>query len=233
MSSVEQINNLIGRFTDLKIYFEGARGNIDQRVDAAVAAIGANRTEVYLDAVNGDDNNTGLTENDPVQTWFAVYNRSAVGGRSTVWLMSDFEVTRREPLPQGSVEIIGHGAKRNLTFAPASSVNPFEAPGFDCSNGIDSLLLLNLTVHVPALTATQKTYMFETKGLMALNIFDSDLVREAGANMYIFQSFQGFALVVSGATYPAEMAGKWISSVPAGTDPQTLRRCAYSNIASL
>ncbi|MCA0855896.1 hypothetical protein [Phaeobacter italicus] len=232
-TSTEQINDLIAANAELKQFFEGIRSSIDQRVDTAVAAIGSNRVIVYIDADNGDDANTGLTEGDPVKTWYAAVIRSASGGRTTFRLMSDFEVSRRESLPHGFLEIIGHGAKRNLTFAAASSEDPLEAPGFACSNGLDSVLMLNLTVHIPALTATQKTYMFQAKGLMALNIFDSDIVREAGANMTVLQSFQGFALVVSGVTYPPEMAGNWVAAVAAGTDPVTLNRCAYSNVSSL
>lgn len=94
--SVDQLNALISGYTDLKSYFEGVRGSIDGKIAELVAAKNnlpsALHNLLYVDQVNGSDENTGKFES-PVRTLkHAVERLTPVMGRSDIYLQSDYDM---------------------------------------------------------------------------------------------------------------------------------------------
>jgi len=66
-TSTEQINDLIGGYTNLKAFFEGAQAQIETGLNAFAYRVGDSQRSVYIDQVNGDNTDSGLAD-APVQT---------------------------------------------------------------------------------------------------------------------------------------------------------------------
>ena len=53
--------------------------------------------KIYIDEINGDDNNSGLSANSPIKTWAKAYSLFAPsGGRYNIYLMSDLTIKSSE-----------------------------------------------------------------------------------------------------------------------------------------
>lgn len=105
-TSAEQINELIGGYTNLKQYFEGIRGDIDDRLNAAASRWDDFWTIWHVDQAIGSDDAAGNAD-APLQTLQEAINRTPEGQRANIRIRGSYDTTRRY-MPKGrSVHLYG------------------------------------------------------------------------------------------------------------------------------
>lgn len=237
MASAEQIADLIGGYTDLKAYFEGKRDAIEADLDAAEVRVGDTRRTFFVDQVNGDDTNSGVTSDEPLQSLEAAIEKSVWGGFLAIQLMSDYEVSTNVNFRTGAVSITGWPSTvRELTWADriddANTQSPQLGSGFNNMDLVFTRITLRSRVMAPHVT---RKHMIGCTGFRTTTFFLSTIEAAPGDDLAIFQgpSGHGFGFVLTNSTASADIAGLWVDGTPAGTDPDVIGRLAYTNVTSL
>lgn len=152
--SANDINALLGGYTDLKAYYEGARGGIEARVSAALASIPETLKVYYVHQGSGADNAIG-TQAAPLRSIKEAIRRTPAAGTAIVYLLSDYRFTESTPTNGVVVDIRGDRAavQPKLTFAwVPSTIEPGKIRGM---SGLDPLYdgrfrLTQCTIELPA-----------------------------------------------------------------------------------
>lgn len=236
-TSTEQINALIGGYTDLKSYFEGARGQIDADLDAAALRVGDTSRLVYVDQINGDNANNG-TVDAPVQTLQRAINMSVWNGVLTILLKSDYHHDGQVHFRNGLINIRSDvsGVTRKLTCADRVNDTDTGSPRF--SNGTGNSFFVFRHIEFEMCTAaahvTSKRLIACT-GLTSVALLDCVITLPAGSDQCLMGPVNnhGMGLILQSTVYPAGMAGRWIENIAAATDPTTVRNLAFTNLTSL
>jgi hypothetical protein len=231
--STDQVIADMRGWTDLKAYFEGARGDIVQRLNTATQRVGDTFRTYFVDQANGNDGNDG-SQASPFKTLQAAASRAVYGGRLRIELLSDYHMDKILYLRDGAVEIVGRDVKRRITFA--GSVDGADAyyPRFSRPYSAGSILFGNLTLVLSkADDSVVYKHIIAAHGFTAVTFLSSDFEIAADADVSVFQYSHAIGWIVQSVTYPAEINGKWVEGIPAGTDPKTLSRIAFTNLATL
>lgn len=237
-TSAEQINDLIGGYTDLKGYFEGVRGQINADLNAAENRVGDTNRSFFVDQVNGNDANDGASSATPLKTLAAAVSKSVWGGRLTIKLMSDYVMDNQVSFRTGSVRIQSDtsGVLRNITFADRISDESITAPRFSSDYDVTSFIFqhVRLTSRVMAPHVTSK-HMISAHGLRIVTLIGGEVVAQAGDDLAFLQGEggHGAGFEMTNTVASADMAGLWVEGVPAGTDPTTIRFLTYAGVATL
>ncbi len=240
-TSTEQINQLIGGYTDLKQYFEDVRGTIDAKVADLYAARlnlpAAMRRKVYVDQINGSDGNDGRLES-PVSSIGQAMKSCVPLGLLDIVLMTDYEAdaARWVMRPGSAVYLRSHSAMNtlHLTMQPSDERDgevKYEVSGFYGSYEAPPATLQINNVHVkfPEEEQIHPVYgpnycaLFGANGsggpaLMACEIVNSVLEMPSGGEGYVIGARnRNVALAVKGTTQIGNFAGRWVSDIAGGT----------------
>lgn len=260
MSLTTDIATMVARYEALAAVFDGKKNEINAAVNAAVAALPGMARTYFVDAVNGNDANSGLTEAAALQTINRAFTLAGPGRDIEIKLMSDYVMTSVIGIPRSSnVSIVADGydittnpdLRRKLTLsvyanANASVSGDWQMTGFRLqypgSCFFDMTALEIVMPDAPAGTATASHY----NGVLSQNAVHSPAftaMQMRACNITLSENPAGWmlgllnartaALVSSNVTYDTnKMAGRWISGVAAGTVPSSSNRI-LSNLGSL
>lgn len=235
-TSTEQINDLIGGYTDLKGYFEGIRGQIDADLDAATLRVGDTRRAFSVDQDLGDDANDG-TGAYPLKTLQAAVNRSVYGGELIINLKSNYVLDKALVCRSGLVKIQSSipGVPRAFTCADQVSDVETTGPRLTSHSG-------NTFFHFKDINITMSTgaphivanYMIGATGLTQVLMIDCLLNVPAGSDQYLIQRVNGhgFGITVQSTVYPTGMAGRWVIGIAGGTTPDAVNNLSNTNLSS-
>lgn len=239
-TSTEQINNLIASNTALLEYFQGARDQIDARVDAVLEDIdGVLDAKFYINAATGSDANDGTTTAAPLQTVGEAVSRMISGCVYTLVLETDIVIDGLLTTGAAVISMQSNvdGTNRTVTIAPERANQPTSdrLPGFQSSGGALLLYLYNISLSFPVAAAhVTGKYFLHGSGFVTANLRNSEILRDVGADTQLLSGELGaYSLQLTNTTYPAEMAGKWLKSVAAGVDPGTIDYLLVRGITSL
>lgn len=151
------------------VRYQAAEGNVGMD---AVCTIGCNAT-VYLSAANGDDTNTGTTEEAALKTIEAAYAKldsifgsSGDASTGTIILVDDYTITSdaRVDLPAHSypVTITGKTQSVKLIFKPTNMTESTQQLAFHGDTTLD-----NLTFH--AASTSKYDYIFACGNKLTIN----------------------------------------------------------------
>lgn len=239
-TSTEQINDLIGGYTSLKAYFEGARDLIDEKVDALTTSLSV---KVFVNENAGLDTATG-GEHAPVKTLREALKRVPAGAYGTIVFKTS--VTVAEKLATRA---------RGLLFDAYPGVTPafksgwhldadgLQRPGqINFAGSYGSVAWNGVGLHFeerPAGGARADAY---TCGVIQSNsltppvfagLFGCAITRDAGADAFLLAaaSNSGTLNVSSNVTYSTAMNGYWFAGVSSGTARTATRY--NTNLATL
>lgn len=151
-TSSEQITDLISGYTDLKQYFEGARGSIEDRVQAAIAAAPDMHRRLFVDAISGDDGNVGNSDN-PLATINKAIDLVPENGSGEIKLRSDIVLlATREPLGNKAITIDGENAGGNarITLTAYEINNQLWLSGWNSVGTASGMMLRHCEIEFPA-----------------------------------------------------------------------------------
>lgn len=236
-TSTEQINDLIGGYTDLKAHYEAIRGNIATDLAAAALRVGDTNRLIYVDQTNGDDANDG-TVDAPLQTLNRAKNMSVYNGILDIRLKSDYHHDRSLIFRNGQINIRSDvsGLKRKFTCAPVSVDSAVSTPSLSNGTGYSMFFFKDMELEMcTAGAGVTAKRLVSCTGLTTVALIDCDVMLPAGSDQCLMAPVNnhGMGLCVQSTTYPVEMSGRWIENIAAATDPNTVRNLAFTNLSSL
>lgn len=228
------IGNLIASSDDLIQTFNNKKTEIDSALQNALATLPETMKTFFIDQVNGDDTNSG-TENSPLLSIGEALKRTAWNHSCDIKLMSDYHISRLYSNTPGGVLISSHDeSQKVITFASSISPENPHGPGFYTSFlGYNFIRVSNIKL-VAATLDPHINYqgMFYTHGHTFIELDNGEIDLPVNSNQFIAHSNRSFSLIVSGVITPANMAGRWIQGVAAGTSSSTLSEVASTNLPS-
>lgn len=229
--STDQVIADMHGWTNLKAYFEGARDDIDARLNLAEQKVGDTRRSFHVDQQAGNDASDGTSE-APLASLMEANNRSVWAGVTWVTLVGDYEMRHRFTVKSHALVLKGAGG--TLSFA-ADSLNAVgNQPGFVCNRTSMpdlSVTFDNLTLALPEAPNTEG--IFINTGFVRLALRSTTITIAGAQTRSICSGSGAIGIVTSSVSFPAEMAGRWVESVAAGEAPNTARRVAYSSMTTL
>lgn len=247
-TSTEQINTLIGGYTDLKAYFEGARDDIEDRVQYALTQTQNFTREIVVNQSTGDDAATGQW-GAPVASVAEAVSRVPSGGLLILHIEGDYHFTEIIKPQNMALDVRGVGAnKPRLTFGwVQSTAEPNEIErmaGFQPANRAE-LRFSNLEVELPAdpadpfrfthmngvIAGTQSAH----PGVVSIKCATVDFSIAAGSTEATLcgQSPAFTAVNFQGCTFPATgFKGRIVKGRGGeGVDPDTVSRFVVTNLS--
>lgn len=235
--STDQVIADMRGWTDLKAYFEGARGQINADLAAAALRVGDTNRLIYVDQTNGDDANDG-TVNTPVQTLTRAKNMSVWNGVLDVRLKSDYHHADSVIFRNGQITIRSdtNGLKRKISCASQVSAEDTSTPRF--SNSTSNSFFMFKDIEFEMCTAAAHVAakrLIACTGLTSVALLDCSITLPAGSDQCLMGPVNnhGMGLILQSSSYPAEMPGRWIEGIAAATDPTTVRNLAFTNLTAL
>lgn len=221
---------------DLTAEVAGKMGQIDDKVDAATGSVPGimNRT-IYVDAIDGDDAALG-TSGDPIKTVAQAATFMASGGYYVIKMASDLVVDTGVYMWGKTVVFEAAPGVTLPSLAWANQIDGVssQSPRLRIMNGSGVIRFNGVKVQTVQLSGhvTNKA-MISVGGLQLVDFYGCELVVPAGADLPLLQNAQYIGLVVRATTVPAAMAGLWLDSVAAATDPDTVANILKTNLTSL
>lgn len=232
MSSTEQLTALIAANTEMSTAYANEYDRIEAALNLAVERVGDTLREFYVDQVNGNDANDG-TEENPLQSLLEANTRSVWNGITHINVVGDYEMRERFTVRPGTFYVLGDGGA--LTFADESDNSFGNMPAFICNragNAAISIVIEGMTLTLP--DAPVEEGIIISTGLSRIALRGVAMTLESLGTTRIISSGTGaLGISLSETTYPAEMAGRWVEGVVAGTSAQNAIRVAYSSLATL
>lgn len=240
MTGTEDINSLIGGYTDLKTYFEGVRGAIDARVDALVTSLSV---KVFVNEPLGNDAADG-GEQTPVKTLKEAVSRVPAGAFGTIVFKTSVTVSE-----QISTRARGLLFEAYPTVTPAlksdwySDADGLQRPGqINFAGSYGSVAFNGVGMHFEGRPSGGTRADAYACGVFAANaltpplfcgLFNCAITRDAGADAFLVAAASNTATlnVASNVTYSSAMNGFWFAGVAAGTARTSTRY--NTNIATL
>lgn len=104
MALEQDIAELVQASNNLTGVVEGKIKEIDKAVASAVSGIpeavrDESHKRLYLDSINGDDNNSGLSVNSPLKTFRKASSLTMHGGVVEIYLLNDYIFSSTESIP--------------------------------------------------------------------------------------------------------------------------------------
>ncbi|KPD11559.1 hypothetical protein [Phaeobacter sp. 11ANDIMAR09] len=128
-TSTEQINDLIGAYTDLKNTFETKKSGIETALSAAAEAYSDFLVSFYVDQVTGNDANPG-TQASPVKTIQRAIDMTPYTALADIRVRGAYTTTRRYKTMGRHVRISAYDSEWVIVSDPASY------PAFTISYGL-------------------------------------------------------------------------------------------------
>jgi hypothetical protein len=248
MSLTSDIAGLVATVNNLITTYTNKMAGINAAVAAAIAAVPSSTRAVYVDQTAGSDDNDGLTPAAPVQTLTKAIALGGAGRSLDVILNADYTLTQaRLSLPNDmkvrlrALNGLQGTNKRKLYLGVHLTPNPdtpglYEVGGFYCPQyGMTTLNVDSIEIIFPAApaggTMVDDSYNGLLKGnnnsgppITGLEINYSTIIRPAGSVGVISGIRTHFlALFVKTSTFvSADLAGKWVAGVSAGTTPASV-----------
>ncbi|MFS8181400.1 hypothetical protein ACMG4P_07535 [Pseudovibrio denitrificans] len=200
MSLTGEINKLVGKATELIDTFEAKKDEIDQEVQAAVAAFPETHKVFYVDALTGNDSNAG-TKEKPLRSLQGAVGRTPINGSADIYLLSDVTLPpERYPLRNKSIQLYGH---RSPSGRVKLNVTAFEKDGYAYLSGWNTFGL-NAGLMLRFVDIEFPTY---TGDLPGYNRYRSIIGNFAG---YV-QTLSHFAISDAKLTFPNENGFGWLA----------------------
>lgn len=234
--SIDQVIADMGGWTALKAYFEGNRDAMEAKIQGLIGNIEyVMGRAIYIHPVNGDDANVGSSEN-PVKTLDGVAALMVSGGQYTVFVMDDLTIAKTHTFPATNLLFASDvfGTKRLLWWATQIDGTDTASPSLDLLAQCGAIYMRDMTISgsVAAPHVTQKR-MFITRALTMLSFWQCDFVVPVGADLPLISPGAAFGLWLNSCTYPAAMAGLWVTGIAAGSDPANHPRIISTSLATL
>lgn len=258
MSLTSDIATLVARADALFDMFDAKKSAIDAAVAAAIAALPDIARLYYVDQVAGNDANSGLVPEQPLQTINRALSLAGAGRYVDIRLMANYTFTTpRIGLRAGQhLKLTSHlsttGSIRYKVFLglhardDVETIGDWEVGGFYCPTyGTNSINASSVEIVFPAAPGTGVMVNDSYNGLLKGNVTDGPpmiglelnhctVTRPAGSVGVIFGARTHFAaLMVKNTTFVSgDMAGKWVAGVAGGSTPASVGWVA-SNLATL
>lgn len=235
-TSTEQINQLIGGFTDLKAFFETHRASLEADAAAVLSQLSEISRTFYVDQALGSDDNIGTIE-APLASITKAAQLTPRGGQLTVILRGDYTTTGREVLEQQYVRLTyqGGGTRANLHFAPVASDDPTTIGDISSMIGASFIQADLIHFHLPVSDpGTSYTGLFRNRGRTAFRFSNCEFTVEAGADTALIRNEIASDLYLENTNGGlSHMAGHFVQGVAAGTDPALVYHVRSTNQATL
>jgi len=216
-------NSLINTFNIKKT-------EIEQAVIDAIKAIPDGGKTLYVDQVNGSDENSGLSE-VPLKSLKEAAARKAFGGYLTIRLLSDYTFTENEYFGNGFVHIISDDAenKKTINFGSSSDGTTIKTYGL-VPQGYAFLHLSRVVVNLPDISAllgspTSFTCICPRSSgdcsHLSLKMTFVDMTAPASTIPLLLANVCTLD-IMSAANVFTNMPGNWIKGVSAATNISTL-----------
>ncbi|GLP86305.1 hypothetical protein [Tritonibacter mobilis] len=259
-TSTEQINNLIGAYTDLKVYFEGAKDGIEDALAAAASRYQGFFSTVHVDQAAGNDANNG-TADAPVASIQRAIDLSPHDGFNMIKVRGNYTATVRVVTNGRMLSIIGCIAGSEWATADDPAQRPTltigyydisgfaEVAGFHC--GYDTYIdVIGFKIQLPSLadvTAAlpgSNTGSTNPRGLFAIRSSSHgragsvalrycELIVPADYYGAIFSAGIGWYLLTTALTINGDIAGKVHPEVPAAAVSDDYVRFIQTTMATL
>lgn len=249
MSLESQIADLVSASNALVTTFTNKKNEITAAVNAAIAAVPDGKKTWYVDQVNGLDTNAGNTSVTPFKTISKAIDSSPKNGFCSVFLINDYVFDGPISVNCAYLEIYGYNAVASgvapklkpkyysTTDGTITGLGGFVLYGIGSNIEIRScnIELPSVAGVVPAPVTTRLNSFIKTNSGSALppviGVMLEALTVTKAADFFgalVGTAASAVSLGCSAVTFPSDMAGKYISSVPAGTDPKTLNNILTS-----
>lgn len=217
-------------------YFQGQRTAMDERISGLIGNIEyVMGRAIYIHPVIGHDDNVGSSES-PVKTLTGVAALMVSGGQYTVFVMDDLTIAKAYTFPATNLLFASDvfGAKRLLWWSTQIDDTDTASPSLDLLAQCGAIYMRDMTISgsVAAPHVTQKR-MFITRALTMLSFWQCDFVVPVGADLPLISPGAAFGLWLNSCTYPAAMAGLWVTGIAAGSDPANHPRIISTSLATL
>lgn len=259
-TSTEQINNLIGAYTDLKIYFEGAKDGIEDALAAAASRYQGFFSTVHVDQAIGNDANNG-TADAPVASIQRAIDLSPHGGFNSIMVRGNYNTAVRITTNGRMVSIVGCVAGSEWDTADTPAQRPTltigyydvggsaEVAGFHC--GYDAYIdIVYFNIQLPSLadvTAAlpgSNTGSTNPRGLFSVRSSShgrpgsvglryGELIVPVDYYGALFSAGVGWYLFTNALTINGDIAGKVHPEVPAAADANAYTRYIQTIMATL
>ncbi|MFV0385658.1 hypothetical protein [Paracoccus sp. (in: a-proteobacteria)] len=246
-TTIEQINSLIGGYTDLKAYYEGVRAGIEDRVQYALSETPNFKREIYVNQTLGDNSATGQW-NAPVASIGEAVSRVPSGGLLVLHVQGDYHVTEIIRPDNIALDIRGAGAgKPRITFGWVASI---EEPGkiermagFQPRNRAE-FRFHALELELPADIVTPMVYSHMNgivagtqsahPGVVSIKFSEVDFALAAGSVEATIcgQSPAFTAINFQACTFPANFKGRVVKGRGGeGVNPDSVSRFVVTNLS--
>lgn len=246
MSLETDVANLVTKTESLISYFNGKKSGIDKAVADAISAVPNTSRTWYVDQVNGSDSNSGNVVGSPFKTIDKAMFSTPSAGMCTVMLLSDYEMAVSIPMRVNYLLIYGLNSvasgirpKIKPRYIQNTEVNgsvTTQVSSFIFYNQQSNIELREVDISLPSPAGMSPQpnngricTLFKTNA--GSNLPPLVGVQMQAVNVTMAPDFYGSlighaasAIVVQcvGCTFPTDFAGRYINSVPAGTDLKAL-----------
>lgn len=222
----------------LEAAYSGKMAAIDAAIATAAQVVGDTRRVLYVDSVAGDDQAAG-TQAEPIRTLDETVTRSVFGGRTEVTLLSDYTLSTRLSLRDGTYFLKGATGSEKLIFADATTGHVSGAgtkfsPHIAMSTLATHLRLSDMEINLGsygALNDIDVAINMAWYGQLLFENVDFGNVATSDQSVLLHGIASSFAAI--SYTSDAALDGRWIDGIAAGTDPATLPELMFTNIGSL
>jgi len=256
MSLESDVGNLVTQTTALIDYFKGQKTSIDNSVKAAIAAVPDTSRTWWVDPVAGLDTNDGKTASTPFKTIVKAMAATPNAGQCTVNLLNDLTMEVNTALTVNYLVIYGvnavtSGVTPKLKFKYYITTDSAGAPstqlaGFIYYSQASNVELRNVDIDLPSPAGLNPQPLtgricspFKTNAVSLLPPAIGLTMQVVKVNKaadfigaLIGQGATGVIFQAISCTFPSDMPGKYISTVPAGTDLKGLTN-VMTNLAAL
>lgn len=246
MSLESDVANLGTQTTALINYFNTKKAGIDQAVKDAIAAVPDTSRGWWVDPVTGSDTNDGKTSATPFKSINKAMAATPNAGQCTVNLLNDYTVDANIGLSVNYLVIYGvnavnSGVTPKLKFKyyvtnDSAGTPSTQLAGFIFYSQASNIELRNVDLDLPSPAGmnpqpitTRINSPFKTNAVSLLppviGVSMQVVKVTKAADFFGALIGQGSTAVIFQAvscTFPSDMAGKYISTVAAGTDLKIL-----------
>ncbi|MFZ1418256.1 MAG: hypothetical protein WAS93_07945 [Burkholderiaceae bacterium] len=227
--------------------FTNKNASYDARIATALGLSANTEKTVYLDQVNGNDANSGLTADKAIKTLKqASVMAPAFGGVNIICLSDIINVEPITYFPHGCKIRLVADPKTDGTFfkyKPQITQNPdgtYRIAAIVSAYFGLSITFERIDIELPVNTAnvtTQSNVLFYSTAsgdsATFFKMYMGNLVSVGRIGYITARSYSITSLYLYQATYnAADMAGRWLANTAPGTDPKTLTD-VLTNLATL
>ncbi|MCM2291105.1 hypothetical protein NAC44_02025 [Allorhizobium sp. BGMRC 0089] len=247
MSLTEDIAGLVSRVNTLLNTFETKEAAINAAVAAAVAAApGASRT-VWVDPVNGNDSNSGLSVAAAFMTFERAIEATAHVSVVNINLLGDVTIRKRVGSNAGTISINGRSSngdrtvpKRKLGFTAMASNAP-NIYGETFPGGLEllsraALRFDNIEIVMPDIPSTTTAFnLFAVYGGLAVTMWAGGIYAENASTkavLYGLWHTNPVDLWFDGTVIDSTARGHILPGVAASADPNAIKNFR-SNVTAL